>query len=122
MMKKTLCCALVLSASFSAFATQKTLSDKQLEETVNQTVKPLIKEQAIPGMAVAVIYQGKPHYFTYGVADIAKKQPVTTQTIFELGSVSKTFTGVLGGDIVARGEVKLSDPATQYWPELTCKQ
>lgn len=122
MMKKTLCCALVLSASFSAFATQKTLSDKQLEETVNQTVKPLIKEQAIPGMAVAVIYQGKPHYFTYGVADIAKKQPVTTQTIFELGSVSKTFTGVLGGDIVARGEVKLSDPATQYWPELTGKQ
>jgi CubicO group peptidase (beta-lactamase class C family) len=122
MMKKTLCCALVLSASFSGFAAQKTLSDKQLADAVNQTLKPLIKAQAIPGMAVAVIYQGKPHYFTYGVADIAKNQPVTTQTIFELGSVSKTFTGVLGGDALARGEVKLSDPATKYWPELTGKQ
>ncbi|MDX6040803.1 CMY2/MIR/ACT/EC family class C beta-lactamase [Scandinavium lactucae] len=122
MMKKTLCCALVLSASFSGFAAQKTLNDKQLEDAVNQTLKPLINAQAIPGMAVAVIYQGKPHYFTYGVADVSKKQPVTTQTIFELGSISKTFTGVLGGNALARGEVKLSDPATKYWPELTGKQ
>lgn len=122
MMKKTLCCALVLSASFSGFAAQKSLTDKQLAYAVNQTMKPLIAAQAIPGMAVAVIYQGKPHYFTYGVADIAKNQPVTTQTIFELGSVSKTFTGVLGGDALARGEVKLSDPVTKYWPGLTGKQ
>jgi CubicO group peptidase (beta-lactamase class C family) len=122
MMKKTLCCVLALTASYSAFAAPKTLTEKQIAQTVERTITPLLKEQSIPGMAVAVIYQGKPYYFTYGQADIAKNLPVTKETLFELGSVSKTFTGVLGGDSVARGEIKLSDPATQYWPELTGQQ
>jgi beta-lactamase class C ACT/MIR len=120
MINKSLCCALMLGVSCSAFA--GTMSEKQLAEVVNRTITPLMKEQAIPGMAVAVIYQGKPYYFTYGNADVATKQPVDQKTLFELGSVSKTFTGVLGGDAVARGEVALSDPASQYWPALTGPQ
>ncbi|BBS35486.1 CMY2/MIR/ACT/EC family class C beta-lactamase [Enterobacter sp. LM3] len=120
MMKKTLCCALLLGLSCSALAA--TLSEKQLADTVEQTVTPLMKAQAIPGMAVAVIYQGKPYYFTFGKADVAANKPVTAQTLFELGSVSKTFTGVLGGDAIARGEISLTDPVTKYWPELTGKQ
>ncbi|HKN02737.1 MAG TPA: CMY2/MIR/ACT/EC family class C beta-lactamase [Buttiauxella sp.] len=121
MMNKTLCCLLVLTASCSTFAAPKTLTEKQITQTVDQVITPLLKEQNIPGMAVAVIYQGKPYYFTYGKADISQNLPVTKETLFELGSVSKTFTGVLGGDIVTRGEIKLSDPAIKYWPALTSK-
>ena len=120
MMKKSICCALLLTASFSTFAAAKT--EQQIAEIVNRTITPLMQEQAIPGMAVAIIYKGKPYYFTWGKADIANNHPVTQHTLFELGSVSKTFNGVLGGDAIARGEIKLSDPVTKYWPELTGKQ
>lgn len=120
MMKKSLCCALLLSTSCAALAAP--LSETQLAKVVERTVTPLMKAQSIPGMAVAVIYQGQPHYFTFGKADVAANTPVTAQTLFELGQSAKTFTGVLGGDAIARGEISLGDPVTKYWPELTGKQ
>lgn len=120
MMTKSLSCALLLSVTSAAFAAP--MSETQLAEVVERTVTPLMNAQAIPGMAVAVIYQGQPHYFTFGKADVAANKPVTPQTLFELGSISKTFTGVLGGDAIARGEVALDDPVAKYWPELTGKQ
>lgn len=120
MMTKSLSCALLLSVASAAFAAP--MSEKQLAEVVKRTVTPLMNAQAIPGMAVAVIYQGQPHYFTFGKADVAANKPVTPQTLFELGSISKTFTGVLGGDAIARGEIALGDPVAKYWPELTGKQ
>ncbi len=119
-MKKSLLCALLVCLSGSALAT--TSQEAQVAQVVNPTITALMKAQAIPGMAVAVIYQGKPYYFTWGQADVAANRPVTRQTLFELGSVSKTFTGVLGGDAVARGEIALSDPASKYWTELSGKQ
>ena len=120
MMTKSLSCALLLSVASAAFAAP--MSEKQLAEVVERTVTPLMNAQAIPGMAVAVIYQGQPHYFTFGKADVAANKPVTPQTLFELGSISKTFTGVLGGDAIARGEIALGDPVAKYWPELTGMQ
>jgi beta-lactamase class C ACT/MIR len=120
MMKKSLSCALLLSVACSAFAAP--MSEKQLAKVVERAVTPLMNAQAIPGMAVAVIYQGQPHYFTFGKADVATNKPVTPLTLFELGSISKTFTGVLGGDAIARDEISLGDPVTRYWPELTGKQ
>ena len=80
LMKKSLCCALLLTASCSALA--GTMSEKQLADVVERSVTPLMKAQTIPGMAVAVIYQGKPHYFTFGEADVAARLPVTEQTLF----------------------------------------
>ena len=74
MMKKFLCCALLLSTSCSVLAAP--MSEKQLADVVERNVMPLMKAQGIPGMAVAVIYQGQPRYFTFGKADIAANKPV----------------------------------------------
>ncbi|QKJ67285.1 CMY2/MIR/ACT/EC family class C beta-lactamase [Deefgea piscis] len=120
MKKHLIACALLLAASGFALAATKT--EKQVSNIVNDLIVPLMKEQTIPGMAVAVIYQGQPYYFVWGLADVAGKQPVTQQTLFELGSVSKTFTGVLSGDAIARREIKLSEPVSKYGPGLSGPQ
>jgi len=124
-MKKILHGLLVLTSLSlipAGIAAPKTFTEKEISRIVSQTISPMLKGQEIPGMAVAVIYQGKPYYFTWGKADVKHNLPVTKNTLFELGSVSKTFTGVLGGDALARGEIKLSDKATKYWPEINGAQ
>lgn len=45
------------------------------------------------------------------------KEPVDEHSVFEIGSITKTFTGILLADKVVKGEVKLNDPLQQYLPE-----
>ena len=85
---------------------------------VDTTIRQLMAQQAIPGMAVAVIVDGKPHYFNYGVASKSEYEPVGLDTLFEVGSLSKTFTATLAGYAQARGTLSLSDPASIHLPAL----
>lgn len=90
----------------------------RIEEAVNATIQPLMKQQDIAGMAVAITYKGQRHYFNYGVASKDTKKPVTDQTLFEIGSISKTFTATLGAYAQAQGKLSLADPASRFAPEL----
>ncbi|MGH6773921.1 OCH family extended-spectrum class C beta-lactamase [Brucella tritici] len=94
------------------------VNDDDLRRIVDETVRPLMAEQKIPGMAVAIAIDGKSHFFGYGVASKESGQKVDEDTIFEIGSVSKTFTATLSGYGLATGAFSLSDPATKWAPEL----
>ncbi|MDQ7734833.1 class C beta-lactamase [Halomonas sp. SpR1] len=89
-----------------------------IEALVNDTIAPLMAEHRIPGMAVAVSIGGQQHYFNYGEADQEAGIPVTDETLFELGSISKIFTAALTGYAQSSGVLSLSDPASQYLPAL----
>ncbi|WP_162233301.1 serine hydrolase [Sphingomonas sp. Leaf33] len=47
---------------------------------------------------------------------IITRGPARADTLFEIGSITKTFTGLLLADMVARGEIGLNDPAAKYLP------
>ena len=72
----------------------------------------------IPGMAVAIISDGKVFVYNYGVADKESGARVAGSTLFEIGSVSKTFTATLASYAQVIGSLSLSDTASKYLPPL----
>ena len=78
----------------------------------------MMAKYGIPGMAVGITVAGKPYVFTYGVASTATRQPVTRDTLFEIGSISKTFTATLASYAQVMGDLSLSDKAGKYLPAL----
>ncbi|RQM72243.1 FOX/MOX family class C beta-lactamase [Aeromonas jandaei] len=103
----------LLISSFASAA-----QDVPLATIVDGTIQPVLKEYQIPGMAVAVLKDGKAHYFNYGVANRESGQRVSEQTLFEIGSVSKTYTSTLGAYAVVKGGFKLDDKVSRHAPWL----
>ncbi|TPG78468.1 class C beta-lactamase [Pseudomonas arsenicoxydans] len=107
--------SLILGAAPCIAATS---SHQQLETLVNAAVGPVMQQQNIAGLVVAITQNGQQHYFNYGVASKEDRKPVSQDTLFEIGSVSKTFTATLGGYAQASGKLSLSAPASAVLPAL----
>lgn len=89
-----------------------------LKASVDEAIKPVMAEYRIPGMAVALLKDGEAHYFHYGLANRETGARVDEQTLFEIGSVSKTLTATLGAYAVAEGHMKLDDRVSKLDPAL----
>ncbi|CAJ1510290.1 class C beta-lactamase [[Mycobacterium] burgundiense] len=89
-----------------------------LASAVDAAYGPLLDEYDVPGLAVAVSVDGRQHFFEYGVASTATRAAVTADTLFEIGSVSKTFTALLAALAQERGVLSLTDHPGTHLPEL----
>jgi CubicO group peptidase (beta-lactamase class C family) len=76
----------------------------------------------VPGMAVAIVQDGRVIFEKgYGVKTAGESDPVTTETIFQIGSTSKAFTVALAAMEVDSGRMNWSDPIIRYVPEFKMK-
>lgn len=85
---------------------------------VERAVRPLMAQHEVPGMAVAVTVDGKTMFFSYGLASKESGTPVSEHTLFELGSVSKTFTATLAAHAAQLGKLSLADHPGRYIAQL----
>lgn len=90
----------------------------QVRSIVDEAVRPMMAEFDVPGMAIAVTVDGKPMFFNYGLASREDKTPVDERTLFELGSVSKTFTATLAAQAIDQGKLSLADHPGKFMPAL----
>lgn len=115
--------AIAATVSTATFAAQPAsgmphASADAVRAAVDAAIRPIMAEYKVPGMAVAVTVDGRHRVFNYGVASKASGQPVTDDTIFEIGSVSKTFAATLAAYAQARGAISFDDKAVKYQPAL----
>lgn len=76
-----------------------------------------MKAAQSPGLALAVTDRGGLlHLATYGFSDLAAQRPVTPETLFEIGSISKSCTAIALLQMVEAGKVDLHVPVSQYLP------
>ncbi|HFK2131057.1 TPA: PDC family class C beta-lactamase [Pseudomonas aeruginosa] len=115
-------CLCGIAASTLLFATTPAIAGEapadRLKALVDAAVQPVMKANDIPDLAVAISLKGEPHYFSYGLASKEDGRQVTPETLFEIGSVSKTFTATLAGYALAQDKMRLDDRASQHWPAL----
>ncbi|MBN8941990.1 MAG: beta-lactamase [Rhizobiales bacterium] len=109
---------LAMALGFAPDAHAGPVPDAELRLVVDRAMKPVIEEFGIPGLAVAVTIDGRRHFFDYGLASRQPRVAVTRDTLFELGSISKTFTVTLATSAEIAGKLSLTGRIGDYLPEL----
>jgi beta-lactamase class C len=111
---------IVAMIAFCGLATAARAADApaRIGAAVDRAIRPLLEEHGAPGVAVAVTVDDQRYFFSYGVAAKDTNTPVTEDTLFEIGSVSKTITATLVSYAQALGKLSLDDHPGKYLPQL----
>ncbi len=113
--------AIALLCISTLLPTNSRAADDQLgniEEIVARAIRPAMERYGVPGMAVGIVIKEQSHVYNFGVASKVTGGPVTNDTLFEIGSDSKTFTATLAAYAQVTGVLSLSDMASKYLPTL----
>jgi beta-lactamase class C len=90
----------------------------EVRSVIARDIDPMVAANGAGGVAVAVRMNGRTLFFNYGFADRIDKRPITSNLLFNVGSVRKVFEAALVAQAVQRGELSLDDPVNKYVTEL----
>lgn len=107
-----------LACTITPVSHAKDNQQDRIKNAVNRAIEPVMADNGIRGMAVGIIDGDKHYVFNYGLASTETRKPVTRDTLFELGSVSKTLTATLASYAQISGYLSLSDPTSKFLPSL----
>ena len=88
------------------------------DDKINTLAHSFMGKNQVPGLSMAVIDHNKIHFYNLGWADPIKKIPTSNQTIYTIGSFSKTFTATLAARAMVEKKLNLNDAFINYFPEL----
>ncbi len=114
--------ALYFSVAVAGDSIPRTIRNKGLAPGLSQRIESYVilkmEKKHSPGIALGIVQGDRLVYAGYfGYADIEDGRPVTGDTMFRIGSISKTFTAIGLMQNWEQGKFKLDDDINQYFPE-----
>lgn len=116
MKRNSLLSTLIVTASISPVFAQD--SQQTFETDAAASFENAIAEYDIPGLIVGVTHNGQHEFYQTGLASREDQRPVTPDTLFELGSISKIFNVTLAALAEERGKFSLDASVSTYLPVL----
>lgn len=115
-MKKAIVISLVAAVFHSTVFAQSPGAPSDFVATYDATVaRTLETVPDIPGIAIVVIKGDKPIFMkAYGIADKEAGRKADTDTVWYMGSSTKSFTALVAAMLDKQGKINLSDPVTKY--------
>ena len=87
-------------------------------DALDAQVRAAMAAAGVPGAAVGVLYRGQEYVAGYGVTNVDYPLPVDADTLFQIGSITKTFTMAAAMRLVEGGRLALDEPIRRYLPDL----
>ncbi len=88
-----------------------------MDSLTDRAARNYMQDSLTAGISIALHANGKDYFYNYGEANIAANQKADAQTVYEIGSITKTFTGYLLAKAVTEKKISLQDPVTRYLPD-----
>jgi CubicO group peptidase (beta-lactamase class C family) len=87
------------------------------DSILHEQVKTFFKKSKAPGLIIGISRDGKRSYYNYGFSDTAVKKQFNSATVFEAGSITKTFVANLLLQLEAEKILTITDPIVKYLPD-----
>ncbi|MEO6541059.1 MAG: serine hydrolase domain-containing protein, partial [Ferruginibacter sp.] len=84
---------------------------------IRQQLDSLYKKESLPGIFVGILNNGEKQFFNAGFADPGKQMPFDSATLFEIGSITKTFTAYVLTAVLMENKIPDTDPIIKYLPD-----
>jgi CubicO group peptidase (beta-lactamase class C family) len=91
----------------------KSVMDKQVDSSANL----YIQKSNTTGLSIGILKDGKSYTYNYGETAKGNGKLPDANTVFEIGSITKTFTATILAYYVNEGKISLTDPITKYLPD-----
>jgi len=111
-MQKLLFIGLFATLLFSFFSPKEVGT---LKAKVDNIAASYLRDPENTGLSIGIIYEGKEYNFNYGYTSKLTLKPVTPNTVYEIGSITKVFTGILLANEIVDKRLELNSKLSAFY-------